>query len=57
MQQKYSLLDNLVGAAYQGRRHFKADHLGGLQVDDKLELARPQDRQIEGFSPLRIRPA
>jgi hypothetical protein len=41
-----SLFDNLVGGREQRRRHGKAEHPGGLMIDDQLELARLYDRQI-----------
>src|SRR5258707_13454206 len=40
------LFDHLVGAPQKHGRHVEADRLGGLQVDDKLELGRKLNRQI-----------
>src|SRR5947209_9113257 len=41
--------DYLVGAREQRRWNFEADRLGGLQVDDELELAGAQNRQVGGL--------
>jgi hypothetical protein len=40
------LFDHLVGNRKQRRRHSKAEHPSGLEVDDQLELARLYDRQV-----------
>src|SRR5258708_7074833 len=40
------LFDHLVGAPQKHGRHVEADRLGGLQVDDKLELGRKLSRQV-----------
>jgi hypothetical protein len=38
------LFDQLVGATEQRDRHGEAQHLGGLQVDDQLDLGGLLDR-------------
>ena len=40
------LFDHLIGALLQKERHVQAEGLGGLDVDDKLELDRGLDRKI-----------
>jgi hypothetical protein len=44
------LLDHLVGAGEQRRRHFQANRLRHDQVND-VELGRLLDRKIGGFRP------
>jgi hypothetical protein len=43
------LLDNLVGAGEQRRRHLEAKRPCGLEVDHELELGRLHDRQVGGL--------
>src|SRR5262245_47539988 len=40
------LLDHLVGAAKQRRRHGEAERLGGLEIDGQLYLSDLLDRQV-----------
>jgi len=43
------LLDHLIGGSQQRFRDSEAEGLGGLEVDDELELGRPNDRQLGRF--------
>jgi hypothetical protein len=38
--------DHLIGTREQVVRNFKAEGLGSLEVDDRLKLGRPLDRQV-----------
>jgi putative ABC transport system substrate-binding protein len=46
VQQTASLFDHLVGAGEQRRGHLKAERLGGLQVDQQLDLGGLLDRKV-----------
>ena len=50
------LLDHLISGGQQSFRHLDAEQLGGLQVDDELELARLNDRQVDGLNTLKDLP-
>ena len=45
------LLDHLVGAGEQRRRHFQANRLRHDQVNDEVELGRLLDRKLGGLRP------
>ena len=40
------LFDHLVGLGEQRRRHVESQRLGGLEIDDKLELGRRLHREV-----------
>jgi hypothetical protein len=48
--------DHFVGDGEDSRRDGQAKRLGGLKVDDKLELGRQYDRKVSWLFPLRMRP-
>ena len=41
-------LDDLIGEQLDRVQYLDAEQAGGLQIDDKLEFARLQDRQASG---------
>jgi len=47
-----ALFDHLVGAGEQLWRNFNAKRFGSLEVDQHLELGRPNDRQFGGLLSL-----
>src|SRR5439155_1185218 len=44
-----SSCDHLVGAAREGQRHGNAERLGGLEVEDQLDLRGLLHRQVSGL--------
>src|SRR5262249_3889989 len=50
------LLDHFVGAPEERQRDCEPEHLGGLEVQDQLDLVACCTGRSAGFSPLRIRP-
>jgi len=50
--QKPDLLDHVLGAGKQRWRHFKAERLGGFEIDEQLDFCGLLDRQISRlFAP------
>ena len=49
-------LDHLVGAAEQRQRNGQAERLGGLEIEDQLDLGDLLHRQVGRPPPLRMRP-
>src|SRR5262245_17605703 len=49
---QFTSFDHLVGEQLQRGGHLEAERPGGLQVDDKLEFGRPNDRQVGGLRVL-----
>src|SRR5262252_10945840 len=48
----HRLLDQLIRPLQHRRRERQAEGLGGLEVDDELELRGLLDRQVGGLGPL-----
>src|SRR5712691_6209441 len=48
--------DHRVGTHQQGRRHFQAEGLGGLEVDHQFELRRQNDWQVGRLGTLKNPP-
>ena len=45
-------LDDIVGAGEQCGRNFKAERLGGFQIDHECESGRLIDRDVARFGPV-----
>ena len=47
------LIDYFIGAAEQRRRHGKAEHSGGVRIDDQLELVQLNNWQLRRLGALK----
>ena len=47
-----ALFDHLVGDLPEMQRDIETERLGGLEIDEKLELSRLLHRQVTGFGTL-----
>ena len=47
------LIDYFIGAAEQRRRHGKAEHSGGVRIDDQLELVQLNNWQFRRLGALK----
>src|SRR5215510_3549641 len=45
-------LDQLIGALLEVKRYVESERSGRLQVDDKLEFRRLQDREVSGLGAI-----
>ena len=56
-RQNSPLFDDVVGCEQQLRRYGQPERLGGLYIDDELELFGLHTGRSAGFAPFRTRPA
>jgi hypothetical protein len=49
------LVNHLIGASEQLRRHFEAERVRGLEIDHQLELVGVCTGRFAGLSPRKIR--
>ena len=47
------LIDYFIGTAEQRRRHGKAEHSGGVRIDDQLELVQLNNWQLRRLGALK----
>ena len=51
-QRAKGLVNHLIGAGEQHRRHVKAQRLGGLEIDDQLEFGWLLDGKVGRFGAI-----